>query len=419
MKKVIFILGLLVLAFAMVSCTGQAGPQGPQGEPGPQGPKGDPGLPGPPGEVAVATFGAEYVGSEVCSQCHSGIYEKFMLSGHPWKLNKVVDGSPPDYPFKSLSDLPQGYTWDDISYVIGGYNWKARFMDKDGFIITSPKGEAPDTEKHKEYLNQFNYANPEVGKEAGWVLYNSGKTTKDQPGLVYDCGRCHTTGYSSWSPDSHQDGLVGIKGTWAEPGIQCEACHGPGSLHGQNPQGVSMVIDRSPESCGACHDRGAKEMVDASKGFIDHHEQYEELFQSKHITLDCVLCHDPHTGVIQLREAGVQTTRTTCENCHWKEEKVQKHMVKIDCISCHMPKIGRNAWGNAEIFTGDIRTHLMAIDPEQIGQFYTVQEGEVEKSYSLSQLGLDFACRHCHNGDFSLSDEQLIERAKGYHTQED
>jgi hypothetical protein len=413
-KKTILILaaGVLLLALALAGCAGPAGPAGPQG------PKGDPGPAGPSGSAAEAG-GAEYVGSAACSECHQALYDTFMMSGHPWKLSKVVDGKQPEYPFAAQRGeipLPEGYTWDDISYVIGGYNWKVRFMDQNGYIITSPKGEAPDAEVHKEYKNQWNYANKDVGKDAGWVLYNSGKTTKDKPGLMYDCGTCHTTGYSAWPPDAHQDGLEGIKGTWAEPGIQCEACHGPGSLHAGNPHGFALQVERSSALCGKCHDRGDKEFVDAKGGFIEHHEQYEELFQSKHITLDCVICHDPHTGVIQLREAGEQTTRTQCENCHWREAKYQEHKIDIECISCHMPRVTRNAWGNADTFTGDIRTHLMAIDPEQIGQFYTIKEGDVEKSYSLSQLGLDFACRHCHNGGFALTDEQLIERAKDYHT---
>lgn len=413
-KLFLVIAGLALLALALAACAGPAGPQGSQGPAGPQGPKGDPGPQGPAGESAAGgAFGAEYVGSAACAQCHQGLYDTFMISGHPWKLNKVVDGKAPAYPFASKNGEltpPEGYTWDDISYVIGGYGWKARFMDQKGYIITAPKGEAPDAEKHKDYKNQWNYANPIVGKGGAWVLYNSGKTTKDKPGLVYDCGTCHTTGYSAWPPDAHQDGLEGIKGTWAEAGIQCEACHGPGSLHVGNPHGVALKVERSSDLCGQCHDRGAQEVVDAKGGFIEHHEQYEEIFQSKHITIDCVVCHDPHAGVYQLREANKPTTRTSCENCHWREAKVQKHRTQLECVACHMPRVTKNAQGNPETFTGDIRTHLMAIDPEQIGQF--TEDG----SASLSQLGLDFACRHCHNGGFAKTDEELINFAKGYHT---
>lgn len=178
---------------------------------------------------------------------------------------------------------------------------------------------------------------------------------------------------------------------------------------------MALLLERDGELCGECHRRDAVEAVNAKDGFIEHHEQYEELFQGKHVTINCVTCHDPHVGVYQLREAGKQTTRTTCENCHFQEAKVQSAVhaaMKVACIDCHMPKIVKTATGDARKFQGDIRTHLMAIDPEQIGQFS--EDGKT----SLSQVGLDFACRHCHveGGKASpKTDEQLTEGATGYH----
>jgi len=345
-------------------------------------------------------MGAEYVGSDTCGTCHKDNYEAFAKSGHPFKLNKVVDGVPPTYPFTAVTELPEGYTWDDITYVIGGYNWKARFIDKDGYIITGKDANA---------TTQYSFANPIVGKEAGWVGYHAGEANKP-----YDCGPCHTTGYN---PEGHQDDLPGLIGTWAEPGIGCERCHGPGSQHVANPRGVSLKVERDGALCGECHRRGSVEQVNASGGFIRHHEQYEELFQSKHITIDCVACHDPHTGVIQLRQADDQpTTRTQCKNCHFEEAKYQNSQVHgpvgVTCIDCHMPRIVKSAWGDAAKFTGDIRTHIMAIDPDQVGQFS--EDGKV----ALSQISLDFACRGCHveGGKASVkTDEELRARATGYH----
>jgi len=241
------------------------------------------------------------------------------------------------------------------------------------------------------------------------VAYHAGE---EKP---YNCGPCHTTGYSSWPPDAHQDDRPGLIGTWAEPGITCERCHGPGSLHAEEPHSVRLVIDRDPELCGECHLRGSPEAVDASGGFIKHHEQYEELFQSKHIVLKCVTCHDPHVGVVALRQAEEQTTRTQCENCHFEQAKYQDsevHPAVAECIDCHMPRVSKSATGNAEMFTGDIRTHMMAIDPDQVGQF--TEDGSV----ALSQLSLDFACRHCHIEGGSATpktDDELIEKATGYH----
>jgi hypothetical protein len=204
-------------------------------------------------------------------------------------------------------------------------------------------------------------------------------------------------------------------GTWAADGIQCEECHGAGSQHAENPITVRVRIDRDSESCGACHSRGAVEEVNASDGFIQHHEQYEELFQSKHITLDCVVCHDPHTGVVQLREAGLPTVRTNCENCHFDEAKYEAghNNIRVDCIDCHMPRVTKSAVGDPEMFSGDLRTHMMAIDPTQIEQF--TEDGTV----ALSQISLNFACRSCHNPDgfaTNATDEELVSLAVGYHT---
>ena len=160
----------------------------------------------------------------------------------------------------------------------------------------------------------------------------------------------------------------------------------------------------------------APEPVNASDGFIQHHDQYEDLVQGKHSVIDCVVCHDPHTGVIQLRNAGEQTTRTTCENCHFKEAQLakgEKHAGRVECIDCHMPKVTQNALGIPEQFTGDLRTHLMAIDPQQIGQF------SEDGTTALSQLSLDFACRGCHNPDgraLEKTDEELIDMATNYHS---
>ena len=76
-----------------------------------------------------------------------------------------------------------------------------------------------------------------------------------------------------------------------------------------------------------------------------------------------------------------------------------------------MPRITKSALGNAETFSGDLRTHIMAIDPNQVGQF------SEDGSTSLSQISLDFACRHCHvNGSaMEKTDAELIGAADGYH----
>lgn len=358
-----------------------------------------------PADAQGPAFGAEYVKSETCKTCHQGIYDAYAKSGHAYKLNKVVDGKPPTMPYTKIEKLPEGYTWNDISYVIGGYAWKYRFIDQKGYIITDKPGA---TISDTNYLNQWNFANAAAGKDASWSKYSSG--VKD---LKYTCGPCHTTGYK---PTGNQNNMPGIVGTWAEEGIKCEACHGPGSLHVANPYGVDMKVERDAELCGKCHIRGDVTKIDAKSGpFVDHHEQYEEFYQSKHLSLKCVDCHNPHQGVQQLRQANVQTTRTLCENCHFKEARNQSaaHLaVKAQCIDCHMPRlIASSASVDAAKFTGDIRVHTFAIDPDATAQF------SADGKFLVSQITLDWACKSCHGAGKATpkTNDELKARAKNYH----
>jgi hypothetical protein len=405
MKKLVFLISLLLVVFLVAACGGEAGPQGEvglQGPPGPQGPPGQQGPPGPAGvdgrdgEDGVSYTPPSFVGAQACQICHEEIYATFIKTGHPYKLNKVVDGAAPKYPFSSLSGPPEGYTWNDISYVIGGYGWKARFIDKDGYIITGADENA---------VTQYNLFNEDLKLGDNWVGYHAGEKE-----LPYDCGSCHTTGYN---PEGHQDGLPGLIGTWTEPGVQCEACHGPGGNHVNNPQLVSMEVNRDGEACGQCHRRGDVTQIDAKGGFIQHHEQYEELFGSKKRVMDCVDCHNPHVTVkYAQKETGI---KTPCETCHFNEAEYRK--IKYirhggDCINCHMPRVTKSAVGDAEAFTGDIRTHLMAINPRGVSQFD--EAGEFSQPY----LSLEFACKSCHHEGGRggvVPDERLIEVATGYH----
>ncbi len=392
-----------------VGATGPAGPKGDAGPAGSTGPKGDPGPAGPAGTGAPAQVGSTYVGSAKCQACHNVIYDVFAKSGHPWDLNKVIDSKPPKYPFSEIPRPAPGYDWKDISYVIGGYGWKALFMNKEGFII-SDWITATQTLTDTRYANQYNLADPLLSKNAGWTAYNSGKAR-----LPYNCGACHATGYN---PQGNQDKLPGIIGTWAEPGIQCEACHGPGSQHIANPVGTAMKIDRDSESCTRCHRRDLSGNTAAKDGFIQHQEQYSEQYEGKHIVLKCVDCHNPHQGVAQLRQTKQQTVQVKCEGCHFQQAKVQSAAhaaAKLECIDCHMPRLIKSAWGDAARFTGDVRTHVVMIDPDSMTSF-----GEDGKT-ARPQIGLDFACKRCHvqGGLASLKpDDQLKAAARAYHTAE-
>jgi formate-dependent nitrite reductase cytochrome c552 subunit len=193
-------------------------------------------------------------------------------------------------------------------------------------------------------------------------------------------------------------------------------------MHVTNPAGFGMQIERDAAQCENCHQRGDASQVVVKDGFIDHHEQYGDLSQGKHSILDCVDCHNPHTGVNQLRQEGLQTTRTQCTDCHWEQATYQKNAthlgMNVACVECHMPRLIKTASGDAERFTGDFRTHRMVINPNQIDQFSTTTADDgTETQVALPEIGLNFACRHCHGAGLGTpkTDEELIAAATGYH----
>ncbi|MCB9139289.1 multiheme c-type cytochrome [Promineifilum sp.] len=402
MKRIVVLVSVAVLLmFAATACQlpqGPAGEAGAPGEPGapgatgPRGPKGETGPVGPRGEDGLDYRPAEFVGSDACAECHEELHATYMESGHPWALNAIVDGEEPDYPESKTPDPPAGYEWSDILYVVGGYGWKANFVDQDGFLIT---GVVSDT-------TQYNLENDSLNIDEEWVAYHAGEE------VANTCASCHTTGYI---PEGNHADLPGLIGTWAEDGVGCEACHGPGSNHVNDPYVVNLTVDRASESCGECHSRGEITELESADGFILHYQQYDELFASKKRVMECVDCHNPHESVKYTRGGS---PKSDCETCHFEEDEYQKITDRrhASCVDCHMPHATESAVADPAQFSGDMRTHLMAINPLANDQFD--DDGAVSEPY----LTLEFSCRSCHREDGSgpnLTDDELQEFAVGFH----
>lgn len=329
----------------------------------------------------ATVFGAEYVGSQICFNCHEQQYNDHKVSGHPYKLQKSEDAKTWPLP------LPKGYSWDDISYVIGGTYKKSRYIDKKGYIITAAKDGS-------DLKTQYNL---ETGT---WSFYHKGEKKP------YDCGRCHTTGYSM---EGHQDGMEGMIGTWAAPGIQCEACHGPASEHVKTGDKSKIVVNRSSELCGQCHIRGAKDKIPAKKGYIRHHEQLNEILAGPHKAITCVTCHNPH-------KRAAFSIKTKCSNCHAAQAKAfyssTMQQVGVQCVDCHMPKATKSAVAKAR-FEGDIRTHIFRISTDPVeNMFYEEKTKGKKMTYAKGLVTLDFACLNCHK---NKNLKWAAAKAKGIH----
>jgi len=330
--------------------------------------------------VGVASA-SDYVGSDKCFSCHQEQFNFWQASGHPYKIRKAEKVRYTGIP------LPSGYSWEDIAYVIGGANKKARFIDRQGYIITTAKDGS-------EAKTQYNM------QDGSWSFYHKGEKKP------YKCGPCHMTNYKS---DGNQDGLPGMIGTWSENGIGCEECHGAGEQHIAKPSKDNIMVDSSADACAKCHQRGGtgpKPM--ASKGFIKHHEQINELRVGSHGDLSCMECHNPHQRAILAEQK--------CAECHDGEAvayaKTTHGKSNISCIECHMPRASKSAIKVSDV-SGDVRTHIFKIDSSADGNmFYTEEKDGKKTTYAKGAVTLDFVCLNCHQ---SRDMKWAAKKAKGFH----
>ncbi len=387
---------------------------------------------------------ALFAGSAACQTCHDTIYGDFIESGHPYKLNKVLNDSVPTYPFSDIgpglgliaddngetdNTLGTPTSYADVSYVIGGYGWKARWIDADGYIIT---GSAV----------QYNLENGSI------VAYHNDETDK-----VYNCGNCHTTGWrhnDDTLNTNRQDDLPGMDGTFVAGGVQCESCHGPGKAHVASQDAGDIVRVATARTtadflasdmgyskaatCSECHTRdGEKDYptyvsafntafpdgsieggrIAASGGLGKHHEQFDELLGidpdtgnglGKHLIagVTCNSCHDPHKTTKRQVQAGVSGLKVGCESCHGAgmaneiTMPTDSYMKTFECQDCHMPDLAKSAIKHAAVgtgpATGDVATHIFKIDLTKTEQI------TVDGKFVNPWITKDYACGTCHNG---------------------
>ena len=340
--------------------------------------------------------GTAYVGSASCAGCHGQQHTDWTLHGHANGLKMVAGGTAPTWPYTAVPNPPPALTWNQVSYVLGGYMHGARFLDSQGFFYVGA---------NEEY---------DLGTAS---FTGNASLTYPADRFPFVCASCHTTGFQSSSTD-HQGGLVGIPGTWQEEGIACEQCHGQGNAHLEIPANIDscqachradtrstlpgQLIDVNTKAslCGGCHNHDSEQhRLSSRSNLIWAGAQYDELLNSGHRNLGCVNCHNPHKS--SHNSLGGVTIDDNCTKCH--AGKTHSHQARgTRCKDCHMPHAAfsaatTNVTAGALTFTiGDTRSHLMHIDrtKDRSEWIYSADGSAFANPY----LTVDFACLECHNG---------------------
>ena len=153
------------------------------------------------------------------------------------------------------------------------------------------------------------------------------------------CDACHRQEDTNWAHTIHAKVFdLTPRKTMGSRG--CEACHGPGDAHIQNPGNLATIISFSHKSktpvekqnaqCLTCHSGGQR---------IFWHGSIHE-----NNRLACSDCHNPMTNFSSHGLTARESVNQTCFSCH----KVQRaefnkrsHMPllegKLSCTDCHNP----------------------------------------------------------------------------------
>lgn len=194
----------------------------------------------------------EYVGSRECAGCHSDLSRTHQESPHALALIDARDDdffiadfdAGEDVRTFTLDDEARPFEQDDIAYAVGRGRYVQRYLvevDRDEYAVLPAEWNALTEE---------------------WQPYGDVENWPDAPEyqFVDNCAGCHTTG------------LNANRGRWEDEGVQCEACHGPGSEHveeaedaGNSPSDRELrqlrgaiVLSPDPMICGQCHIRGTE-----------------------------------------------------------------------------------------------------------------------------------------------------------------
>ncbi|MFN8375102.1 MAG: cytochrome c3 family protein [Anaerolineae bacterium] len=314
----------------------------------------------------------EYVGSRECTSCHRSIVSTHRESSHALALQDVQERKEP-----ILADFSQGedlrtvtlpgettarpFTADDIAYVVGAGQRVQRYLfavDRHDLVVLPAE------------WNVETQSWQALPLAASW------------PDPAYDweqnCAGCHVTGL-----DLERE-------RWEEEGVQCEACHGPGSEHasladdaGSRPDDSELAELRAainpaidPQTCGQCHARGTGadnraypvgfmpgtnlsdvftlfSPDDTAHWYATGHAQqpnmqYNEWLTTGHAqslvnllgsgeTVDatCLNCHSSDAAFVTRRNAEVQAG--TREGEPLTALTAETAQYGVGCVSCHNP----------------------------------------------------------------------------------
>jgi len=181
------------------------------------------------------------------------------------------------------------------------------------------------------------------------------------------CGECH-------------DDVAAMKIVSKHASVACEACHGPGQSHSQDPTETKIFVPADRKTCGYCHNYNATRPSGFPQIDPATHGDNEA----------CMSCHNPH-------QPELVGQPKSCDACHERNVKILSsgYHRTLTCSTCH---------GSETVHMSDPRNIKQAIPTTRAlcGKCHaedSTAPAEVPR-IALSTHGGDYVCWQCHYPHF-------------------
>jgi tetratricopeptide (TPR) repeat protein len=375
--------------------------------------------------TAIGAPGAQYVGNRACASCHLSIYQSY--SKTPMALtsgptgNNLIEGSFEHSPsamryhvyqkdgkaflsYQRMDGATMRGTQELQFFVGSGRRGRSYLFGVDGFLYQSPAS----------YYSQ----------KKRWDMSPGYESSREMPfnrAIESSCLACHASQVRAVSSTNNRYEAV----PFAQDGIGCERCHGPG---GEHIKGKSPMIDparlepaRRDSVCAQCHMSGEARinqpgrnvgmfrpgdlLADYVLDYIyegDFNYAYkaishvEALAQSRcklesGDRMSCLSCHDPHS--LPPAEEKAAYFREKCLACHLQAKvsvELKQHFDnRYDCRGCHMPAMPGLSIGHTTLTDHRILRKPLTAGPPQRPATRLIQFGA--KQADTRGLGLAYA----------------------------